>query len=104
MSHDSNDAADREPTERRPTLDAEPATVRYDWRESGQPSVTVSEAVAAATGRLTTDLPPLQQSVDPDALDTLLTRGQSAVTVSFTYADVTVSVNGAGTVEVAVAE
>lgn len=70
---------------------------RHDWTASDRPSVTLVEAVAAATDRTTTDLPPLHQRIDPDALDTLVTSGESAVTVAFQYADVAVSINGNGT-------
>lgn len=61
------------------------------------------EAVAAATDRTTTDLPPLQQSIDPDALDALLTGNQSsAVSISFRYADAAVSIHRNGSIEIQV--
>jgi hypothetical protein len=87
-------------TEQNVRVGAALATVRRDRERSGQPSVTLVEAVAAATDRTTTGLPPLQKHIDPDALDTLLTHAQSSVTVAFTYADVAVTVSGNGTVEI----
>lgn len=66
-------------------------------------SVAVVEAVAAATDRTTTDLPPLQRTVDPDALDRLLSQGQSSsVTVSFSYAGADVWIISNGTIEIQV--
>ncbi|WP_336022993.1 HalOD1 output domain-containing protein [Halobellus salinisoli] len=71
--------------------------------QSEHPSATLVEAVAAATGQAMTDLPPLHRSIDPDALDALLTRGQSSsVTVSFRYADTDVSMNENGSIEIQV--
>ncbi|MFB6191829.1 MAG: HalOD1 output domain-containing protein [Haloarculaceae archaeon] len=101
MSDDTDDGDDPGATDD-PPGGTEPPTVRLDWGQSGQPSVTVVEAVAAATDRSTTDLPLLQQRLDPDALDVLVTAGQPSVTVSFRYAGTTVSVGGDGAVEVRV--
>jgi len=80
---------------------AENSTVQHSWNGSVDPSVTIVEAVSAATGRTVTDLPPLQRSVDPDALDTLLTHGEpSQVAVSFRYAGTVVDVSDNGTIDV----
>jgi hypothetical protein len=62
--------------------------------------VGIVETVAAATGRPTIELPPLQGTLDTDALDTLLNGRQSSVTVSFRYADTAISVNGNGSIEI----
>lgn len=59
-------------------------------------------AVAAATNQETTDLPPLQETVEADALDTLLESRSSSVTASFRYADTGVSVTETGSIEVRV--
>lgn len=69
------------------------------------PAVTIVEAVAAATGRLATDLPPLQHTVDSDALEVLL-RSESAspITITFTYADTTVSVTRSESMEIQVVD
>lgn len=100
MCHDTNDASDPNTTGRTTDAETHPTTVRHEWMQSDQPSVALVEAVAAATGRTTTDLPQLQRSIDPDALDTLLTGGQSPVTVAFTYADTAVWVSGNGIIEI----
>lgn len=56
-------------------------------------------AVAAASNRTETELPPLQHTIDVDALDSLLTGDQSSLTVSFRYADYAVSASADGTFE-----
>ncbi|WP_233563501.1 HalOD1 output domain-containing protein [Haloarcula sp. Atlit-7R] len=57
-------------------------------------------AVAAATNQETTDLPPLQETIEADALDTLLDGQSSSVAASFQYAGTDVSVTGDGSIEV----
>ena len=69
-------------------------------------SDAVVEAVAAATGRDETELEPLFDAVDPDALDDLFDRGSTArrradVRVAFRYAGCRVAVGPDGTVAVA---
>jgi hypothetical protein len=65
--------------------------------------VAIVEAVAAATNEEMTDLPPLQETIEANALNTLLAR-QSSVAVSFQYAGTDVSVTGDGSIEVRVDE
>lgn len=83
--------------------DDEPSgvTVHCDWQTVAQPSVTVVETVAAVTGRRVTELPPLQETTDCSALDTVLPDGPPSLSVSFSYAGVHVTVDGGGTVTVA---
>jgi len=100
MSQDTNDVSDSDATDQTACTDSNPTVVRRNWEQSERPCVIILEAVAAATGRAETDLPPLRDSVDPDALDTVLTGGQSPVTVSFMYADTDVMVSGNGAIEV----
>jgi hypothetical protein len=79
---------------------SEQAVYRYDW-EDVPPSVAVVEALSDSTGRDSTDLPTLNDSIDPDALDALCsdsTNDREAVTVTFAYAGHTVTVLGDGTV------
>lgn len=75
--------------------------VEYDWTAYGEPSVAVVEAVAALTDRAVTDLPPLGESVDSDALDALVTdRGRPSgddTVVRFHYDGARVTVRGDGT-------
>lgn len=100
MCDDTNGVGDSQIPGQSANTDTGPATVRHNWKESDHPSVVVVEAVAAATDRSTTDLPPLQNTIDTDALDILLTGATSSVTVSFRYADTAVSVLGNGSIEI----
>jgi hypothetical protein len=103
MSHDMDDTDEPETGDRTADTETNLATVRHEWRQSGDPSVALVEAVAAATDRTVTDLPPLQQSIDPDALDALLTGNQSSeVSISFRYADTAVSIHRNGSIELQV--
>lgn len=98
---DESDGADEsDATDQPASADAGSTTVRHDWTQSDQPSVTIIEAVAAATDRTPTDLPPLQDTLDTDALDTLLNGQSSSATVSFRYADIAVSVHGNGSIAI----
>lgn len=97
MSHDTNDSGETS------GFDRGTSTVEHTWEEPFQPSVSVVEAVSAATDRTPTELPPLHDHVDPDALDTLISRGESsAVTISFSYAGTVVVIDGDGTISVRV--
>ncbi|RLM62838.1 hypothetical protein DVK05_15945 [Halorubrum sp. Atlit-8R] len=101
--HDNRDeGGDSDPTDHPESTDPNSTTVRHDWRKSGLPSVAIVEAVAAATNRETTDLPPLQETIEADALDALFDGQSSSVAVSFQYADTDVSVTGDGSIEVRV--
>ena len=80
--------------------DSPPKAVHHDWQGLEPPSVAVVEAVAAATDRTPTELPLLQNTLDPDALNALLTGETASVTVSFQYAGVTVSASEDGSIEV----
>lgn len=97
MSHDTenNDLVDGKGGESN-----EPA-VRTEWSESRLPSVAVVEAVGEATDRDMTDLPQLNDSIDPDALDVLVTQRPSApLAISFRYAGTRVSVRRDGWIEI----
>lgn len=69
--------------------DPDVSIARSDWEASGGPSVAVVEAVAAATDRHPLDVALLNEYVDPDALDALLTSPKDgsgrAVRTRFTY-------------------
>jgi hypothetical protein len=66
----------------------------FAWDESLQPSTAVVEAVAAATDRDATELEPIHESVDADALDTLIDPAGSSqgdpIQISFRYEGVAV--------------
>lgn len=90
-------------TERQP--DADVLTIEYDWTENDRPSLGVVKAVAAASGREPTEMPPLQRFVDVEALDALLTHEgarSDGVTASFSYDGHDVVVDGTGAIRLAV--
>lgn len=65
-------------------------TVGTEWRKV--PSMAVVETVAAATDRSQLELPSLQESIEADALDEILTGPSvSVIYVSFRYAGTTVT-------------
>ena len=77
---------------------------RFDWTET-KPSRAVVDVVATALGVAPTEIDPLYNAVDPDALDRIVVdpvgdRDTTAVEVSFTFADREVTVEGAGAVVV----
>lgn len=75
----------------------------FDWSKIGSPSVGVSSAVAEFTGKPVTKLPPIQESIDSDAMDALLADTKRVVsddvTLTFEYEDVRVRVDGTGRIE-----
>jgi len=84
--------------------DSPPEAVHHDWKGSEPPTVAVVEAVAAATDRTPTGLPLLQNTLDTDALNALLTGETASVTISFQYAGVIVSASGDGSIKIRVGE
>jgi hypothetical protein len=79
----------------------------HNWTDDGPPSVGVVEAVAAATGRDPLELPALSETIDPDALNSMLApdtareaSGGNTVQVTFEYAGVVVLVDSTGLIEV----
>lgn len=72
----------------------------FDWSEK-DPSNAVVDTVSAVRNREVEKLGPLYNSVDPDALDTLVQSANSAsgaesVVISFNFDGVAVSVHGSG--------
>jgi len=85
------------------SVEYDPTTDAYytNYADAAPPSSVVPTALAEITGRGVDDLQPLQEAVDPDALDALF--GERAgdhedVEISFTYADHDVTVSGSGVV------
>ncbi len=84
-------------------MTADPATGRHqidhDWDVDSSVSTSVVEAVAAATKTMPTEIDPLYDVVDPDALDALVAslRKSGHGTVRFEFAGwiVTLTANGA---------
>lgn len=75
---------------------------QHDWTEDEEISATIIESVAAITGKEPTDLKPLYEVVDPDALDQLLRslqnsgidEGPSEVVFTFNGCEVKVEADG----------
>ncbi|MBV0903435.1 HalOD1 output domain-containing protein [Haloarcula salina] len=64
----------------------------------------IVEAVAELQGRSALDLPPLTETVDGDALDSLFPADSVEVTVSFTFDGTDVVVQSPATVHVSLAD
>ncbi|WP_336337489.1 HalOD1 output domain-containing protein [Haloarcula brevis] len=79
---------------------SQPTTVtrkQFDWTET-RPSAAVTEYISAMTGREQTDFPPLYETVDPEAVDSLVAPSDRAspVSISFEYAGHAVTVRSDG--------
>ena len=96
------DESERPPEEQSDVTDR-PVCARYEW-SSTSPSTAVIETVAIAVNREPTALEPLYESLDSDALDTLLrstgstSKDAGTVTISFKYAGQQVTVHSRGDV------
>ena len=99
MTDDPKRSADEDESD----VTADPIRVQYDW-SSTPPSTAVIETVAIAVDREPTTLEPLYESLDSEALDTLVQPTSSAssdaetVTISFSFADQYVTVRSCGDV------
>jgi hypothetical protein len=71
----------------------------HDWRET-TPTAAIVTAVASVEECTTTDLPPLYDIVDPDALSRLVGSPAHYIEVRFEYVDYRVSVDSTGAVRV----
>lgn len=66
------------------------AVASFDWSGAPSPATALVEAICDATGARPTELPPLYESIDPEALDATLTDladDSAAGRVEFTYDD-----------------
>lgn len=70
---------------------------QFDWTET-RPSAAVTEYISAMTGREQTDFAPLYETVDPEALDSLIgsSKRSTPVSISFEYAGHSVTVRSDG--------
>lgn len=80
------------------------ARSRYDW-EAVPPSTAVVETVLEAQGAETSDLDPLHDTLDPDALDAIIRGpgpgyGPPETSVSFVFAGRRVTIHRTGEVVV----
>lgn len=83
--------------------EAEAYVADLDLAGATEPSVEIASILARIADRGVTDLPPLRDSVEPEALDRLLAGSASAdarVRVSFDYLEYTVIVSGSGEMRV----
>ena len=65
-----------------------------------EPSIAVLEAVSEAKETCATELPPLYEVVDPDALDRIFSDRRTSGSVTFQYAGYTVSARSDRTIEI----
>ncbi len=66
-------------------------------------STEIVQRVATVTGREVTQLPPLYETIDPEALDAVIdsaTTDESSLALRFAYSGCQVLVDGSGTVRV----
>lgn len=80
-----------------------PDTVNHERDPDERTAMAVVEAVAAATDREVTALPPMFDVVNPDALDALVRSDGTSdpdVRVSFPYAGTDVHVRSEGSIDV----
>lgn len=63
-------------------------------------SVNVVQRVATTTDRETTELPPLYDTLDPEALDALVDSLTVSASVEFVYSGCRVTVDAAGNISV----
>lgn len=86
-------------------VDFDPATDtysnRHDWDGPAPLSYTVVETVAAVVDREVFEMEPLYSTVDPEALEAVLSSGaEDRIRVSFRYEACTVAVTSDGAVVV----
>lgn len=83
---------------------------RHDWGDGDCISTTVINAVAAVVGKAPSDLQPLYDAIDPDALDSLLRSfrcteaGGDRAVVAFRFDECEVTVESDGTIWIELAE
>lgn len=80
------------------------ATTEFEWDSDGSVPVAVVETVASVTGQSPTEMEPLSEVVDTDALDQLFTSRRSTPRhlgcVQFQYQGYLVEVSATGSVRV----
>ena len=93
-------AADVEPTK----SDGGSIQPSTDWGGSLTPSISLIEELSEMTDRDPLTMPPLYDSIDTDALDSLLsnasTNGHPTVTVSFEYDGYSISIESSGNITI----
>jgi|AntRauTorcE11898_2_1112593.scaffolds.fasta_scaffold01873_2 hypothetical protein len=86
-----------------PTFDPDDGRyhVSCDWQTVNGPGIVIVEAVARVLNMDPLDLQPLQDAVDVDSVESLLTSHHTApVTVEFEYADTRVRLSRDGRISI----
>lgn len=69
----------------------------YDWTAFDSPIIAIVEGAAELLETEPTELPQLYQSIDTDALETLLVQeGRIPIELTFEYGELLVSIDGTG--------
>lgn len=82
-------------------LPTSPIRQHFDWTASESVSEAVIRAVAILSDKPPTELPPLYDAVDPDALNAIITDGvstseQGRVEITFSFNNYLVKITSAG--------
>ena len=93
------DASDRSLGEDASHVEDGAIRAQYEW-PSTPPSTAVVETVAIASNREPMALEPLYESLDPDALNTIVRSNGSPSTVAFSFAGYRVTVRSIGEIVV----
>jgi hypothetical protein len=84
-----------------PPTSPDGSTARYRWDGETAPGFAIVEAVAETTGKEPAEMPPLQRTIDMDALESLIAEpAESSVRLSFEYVGVDVTIEANGVIEV----
>jgi hypothetical protein len=95
---------DRDALEPADDAGSKPFRTRHDWTDGDDIAASVIEAVAAVVGKQPTDIEPLYEVVDPDALEELLLSLRSSGkhdrcgAVTFVFNDCEIKVEASGTI------
>lgn len=85
-------------------MDSDDALVRARWEHGDRPSTELVSTVATLKGCEPTQLDPLQETIEVDALDALLTSNHTtragSIQVTFPFAGYQVSVSADGSLTV----
>lgn len=76
----------------------------HDWRDDTPLSATIVTTISSVRDKPVTDLPPLYDTIDPDALDVLFQPSQGGCSrnegeLSFPFDEVSVTVHASGEIE-----
>jgi len=77
--------------------DSSPAadeTVHFEWDQNGRPSASIVDAVATVTDSEISEMPPLHEVVDPDALNRILDPNADSADRDDTHAHVAFQYHG----------